>query len=156
MHPVVLESKAMEKTTVEFVNLKQAGAEIKSACARLAAFHYEKNHRVLILAADTGQAAEIDRLLWTFDPGSFVPHAVAGGPDQDKEPVLISLDQTNPNQARVLIATAQMDQPPLTGFSHVILFVPAGGGPALEKSRELYRKLKQEGEVKLLHTTKLP
>lgn len=156
MHPAVLKSEAMEKTTVEFVNLKQAGAEPNPACARLAAFYYAKKRRVLILAADQGQAEELDRLLWTFDQASFIPHAIAGGPDQDKEPVLIALVQKNLNQAQVLILAAPMDEPPLSGFDRVILFVPAKDGPALEKSRELYRGLKQNSEVKLLHTTKLP
>ena len=140
MGPPVLESGVMEKTTVEFVNLKQAGAQLNLACARLAAFHYENGRRVLILAGDQAQAQEIDRLLWTFDPASFVPHALAGGPDQDREPVLIVQSPDNLNQAQVLILAASLDQPPLSGFARVILFVPAAQGPALEKSRELYRE----------------
>ena len=141
---------------MEFINLRQAGAELGLACARLAAFHYAGGRRVLIMAADQNQAADLDRLLWTFDPASFIPHAQAGAPDQDQEPVLIALSPQNLNRAQVLILAAPTQEPPLKGFDWVVLFVPAKEGPELAQSREVYRRLKQDGAVELLHSTRLP
>jgi DNA polymerase-3 subunit chi len=146
----------MRKTKVEFINLRRAGAELNLACARLAAFHYNNQRRVLVVAADQAQAQELDRLLWTFDPASFIPHAQAGGPDQDQEPVLIALGLENLNQAQVLILAAPLKEPPLAGFAWVIFFVPAREGPELTQSRETYRRLKQDSHLDLLHTVRLP
>lgn len=133
----------------------KARLSLSRAVALLASGHYQNGRRVLILAADPAQAGELDQALWTFDQGSFVPHAVAGEQDQEQEPVLIALEPRNLNQAAVLIMAHPLDDPPLAKFSHFIQFVPADNGPELEASRKRYRKLSGNELVELVHTTSL-
>ena len=146
----------MDKVKVEFINLRQAGTPLYRAAAILAAFHHGAGQRVLILAADDLMAEDLDRALWSFDQDSFVPHAQAGEPDEKDEPVLIATDLANPNQAGVLILAHAPLETPLTGFGHVILFVPPTDGPELAASRERYRELRDRPEVELLYSTSLP
>ena len=141
---------------VEFVNLAKARVEAVPAAVRLAAFHYHNGRRVLILARDQQEAQEVDQALWTLDAASFIPHALAGGPDQEQEPVLISLESRNVNQARVAILTHPPEQPPLDEFPHLVQLVPAQEGPELKACREFYRQLQKQGNVELIHTTRLP
>ena len=145
----------MGRVRVEYVNLRQARASLESAAARLAAAHWAAGRRVLILAAGQAQAELLDRALWSYDQGSFLPHAQAGGPDQAEEPILIATDLSNPNQAPVLIAATPLDQPP-PGFTHFIQLLPTDDEAGLQRCRECYRALKQAGQVELLHTTRLP
>ena len=140
----------------EFVNLKQAGQTLEQAVARLAALHQGQGRRVLILARDEAQAEVLDRLLWSFDPASFLPHALAGGPDQEGEPVLIALEPANLNTAQVLILARPLDDPPPAGIEHAVHFVPAEDGPELTSCRERYRRLTQTPGVEVSHTTRLP
>ncbi|WP_203309975.1 MULTISPECIES: DNA polymerase III subunit chi [Sphingomonas] len=53
--------------------------------------------RLLIVAEDPEQRAQLDRLLWIYDPESFLPHAQAGGGGDALQPVLIagSVDAAN-------------------------------------------------------------
>ncbi len=139
---------------MDFVNLGQAGATLVRAVAHLAALHYGAGRRVLIKAADQAQAQELDETLWTFDPASFLPHSLAGAPEQGQEPVLIALGTENLNQAEVLIL-ADPARPPLKGFEQVVDFVPAGQGPDLEEARRRYRLWQDQG-VRLGHLTALP
>jgi DNA polymerase-3 subunit chi len=146
----------MARLIVEYVNLKQAGAGLAQAAGRLAAAHLAQGQRVLILARDQAQARELDQGLWTFEPDSFLPHALAGGPDQDEEPVLIATEAGNPNQAAVLIAAKGLGQMPQAGFAHLIQLLPLEEGPELNACRACYKALKDAGQVELRHSTRLP
>ncbi len=139
----------------EFVNLKQLGLSREQALARLVAWHQGRGRRVLVLAADEQEAQELDRLLWTYDQASFLPHALAGGPDEAQEPVLIASQPGNANAAtvQVLCAPAQEAAP---GVEHLILLVPAEEGPELLASRQRYKDLSLAPGVEMRHTTRLP
>ncbi len=61
--------------------------------------------RLLVVAGDEAQRAQLDRLLWTFSPDSFLPHGVVGGEDDEAQPILIAPDVNAANRAcNVLIA----------------------------------------------------
>jgi DNA polymerase-3 subunit chi len=143
---------------VEFINLRQAGQGLMQAVARLAAWHHGQGRRVLILAADELQAQETDRALWSFDPASFLPHALAGGPDQAEEPVLIAQSAANLNQAQVLITLAPLavDAKEIRAFKLLIDFVPVEEGPGLAAARQRYKLWQGAAGVDLVHTTRLP
>ncbi len=144
--------------TVEFVNLRQAGLSQAQAVLRLTRRHLEQGERLLILAADQLQAEEVDRMLWVADPASFLPHALAGGPDQEREPALIATSPENLNQARALMALTPLEpeQALALGYEHLIDFVPVEEGPHLAAARERYRRFSQLPGVRMLHTTSLP
>ncbi len=56
--------------------------------------------RLLIVSASDDQRAALDRLLWTYTPESFLPHARAGGEGDADQPILIAPDVTPANGAR--------------------------------------------------------
>ncbi|MDQ1230672.1 MULTISPECIES: DNA polymerase III subunit chi [unclassified Sphingomonas] len=57
-------------------------------------------NRLLIVSADAGQRAALDRQLWTIPPDGFLPHAQAGEGDDAAQPVLIAPDTKATNGAR--------------------------------------------------------
>lgn len=56
--------------------------------------------RLLIVAEGEAQRAALDRLLWSYAPDSFLPHAIAGADNDAAQPVLIAPDVNAANQAR--------------------------------------------------------
>ncbi len=56
--------------------------------------------RLLIVAQAEAQRAALDRLLWSYAPESFLPHAQAGGADDAVQPILLVPDVTPANAAR--------------------------------------------------------
>lgn len=62
------------------------------AACRLAHKAYRLKHRVYILTESADESANLDRLLWTFNPGSFVPHQVHAEAVDSNLPVLIGHD----------------------------------------------------------------
>jgi DNA polymerase-3 subunit chi len=140
----------------EFVNLRQAGLSPEAAAFRLAARHHGRGRRVLVRAGDAAEAGRLDQALWTVAPDSFLPHAVAGGPDAAAEPVLITAGRAgNPNSAEAVILLHPPEEGPPLGFAVVHLLLPAADGPELAACRELYRRLSQGGRVRVEHVTRL-
>lgn len=146
----------MSRPKMEFINLKQAASDALSAAARLAAYHHDQGRRVLIQAMDQAEAKKMDERLWTYESNSFVPHAVAGGPDQGQEPVLIDYEPGNPNQAEVLILLHPTGAAISQDFNLVILLIPREEGPELKSCRDLYAKLRDAKQSEVVHLTSLP
>lgn len=146
----------MSLTRVEFVNLSEAGSDALTAASRLAAYHCDQGKKIYIEASDEAEAREMDKRLWTFAEGSFVPHSIEGESDQAEEPVLIGVDTDNPNQAEVLILLHPKDPSARVNFKTAILIIPAESGPELEACRALYAKLRKAGLADVAHITSLP
>lgn len=73
---------------VDFYVLPEAGGEVRERfCCRLAERAWQKGVPVFVRVPDEAAAERLDQRLWTFRPGSFVPHARSR--EADGEPVVI-------------------------------------------------------------------
>lgn len=71
--------------------------------------------RLLVIAKDELFLARLDRMLWDQGATSFLPHGMAGGADDARQPILLSTSPDAPNQARnVLIADGEWRDAALT------------------------------------------
>jgi DNA polymerase-3 subunit chi len=87
---------------VEFVKLRKP-EKARHLC-ELAEEFFRAGQRVLITVVDDNQGVTLDRFMWTWQKGSFLPHAYDNGAvDCLEEPVVIVAREGNPNGARVLI-----------------------------------------------------
>ena len=59
--------------------------------------------RLLIVASDEGALARLDRQLWDQGAATFLPHGIAGGTDDARQPILLSTSPDAPNLARNLL-----------------------------------------------------
>ncbi|HEX8841830.1 MAG TPA: DNA polymerase III subunit chi [Sphingomicrobium sp.] len=67
-----------------------------------------QDSRLLIVAEEEGLIARLDRMLWDQGNASFLPHGLAGGADDARQPILLSTSPDAPNRARnMLIADGQ-------------------------------------------------
>ena len=109
--------------------------------ARLTAKAHEAGQRLLLLAAP-GQIDALDRLLWTFDAASFLPHGRAGNAEDPEQPVLLAerLEGAPPNGARLLLLVDTGLPAGFDGFERVLnLF--EDGTPAHERARADWKAL---------------
>jgi DNA polymerase III subunit chi len=91
---------------VDFYQL--AGTAPEQVIASIAEKVLAGEGRLLIVADQEPFLARLDRLLWDLDPTIFLPHALAGGPDDARQPILLSTSPDAPNNARnMLIADGQ-------------------------------------------------
>jgi DNA polymerase-3 subunit chi len=97
-------------TLVGFYVVQQAepGQRLQVA-ARLADKAFQHGHRIFINAASEAQAIELDRLLWSFRPASFLPHGLH---DQEySDTIAIGWGQEPENHNDLLI-NLQLEIPP--------------------------------------------
>jgi len=90
-------------TDIRFYHMTRKTLE--RALPELLAKALERYPRILVKAEDAGQAAALDALLWTYDPGSFMPHSAAVNECAGEQPVFITAEDINPNGAKMIVLT---------------------------------------------------
>ena len=91
---------------VDFYQLGQTPLE--QVVASLAEKLLAQDARLLIVAGDETVLARLDRMLWDQGATSFLPHGLAGGIDDARQPILLSTSPDAPNLARnMLIADGE-------------------------------------------------
>jgi DNA polymerase-3 subunit chi len=106
---------------VDFYQL--AGVPAEQIIASLADKVLESDGRLLIIAGDDAYLAKLDRILWDQGQTGFLPHGLAGGADDARQPILLSTSPDAPNQARnMLIADGEWREAALTYDRSFYLF----------------------------------
>ena len=91
---------------VDFYQL--AGTPPEQVIAGIAEKVLAGDGRLLIVAEEEPFLARLERLLWDSGTTSFLPHGLAGGSDDARQPVLLSTSPDAPNGARnMLVADGQ-------------------------------------------------
>jgi DNA polymerase-3 subunit chi len=88
-----------------------AGDRLDVAC-RLAGKALQQKKRVLVYAPQAELAQRIDRMLWTAQAVSFIPHCAAHDALADETPVLITSDAEAPAHACEVLLNLSADCPP--------------------------------------------
>jgi DNA polymerase-3 subunit chi len=86
---------------VDFYQL--AGTAPEQLIATIAERLLSSDGRLIIISEDEAFLAKLDRMLWNYQPTSFLPHAIAGGPNDARQPVLLSTSADAPNLARNML-----------------------------------------------------
>jgi DNA polymerase-3 subunit chi len=121
---------------VDFYQLGQTPFE--QVIASLAEKLLAQDARLLIVAEDETLLARLDRMLWDQGAASFLPHGLAGGADDARQPILLSTSPDAPNLARnMLIADGQWREAALSYDRAFYLFDHA----ALEGARLAWKLL---------------
>ena len=106
---------------VDFYQL--AGTSAEQVIASISEKVLGADGRLLVVAEDEAFLARLDRMLWNQAPTSFLPHGLAGGADDARQPILLSTNSDAPNQARnMLIADGVWREAALTYDRSFYLF----------------------------------
>ncbi len=135
-------------TQVMFYLLDQESSEDKQALSLLhacfqAAHYYRQNQRVFIYSQNEEQAHQLDELLWSFEPDSFVPHNLVGEGQRNGSAVEISW-QTPTNRRPVLINLTSTVPNFAHQFSQIVDFVPSDE-QLKQSARERFKAYRQLG-----------
>ena len=121
---------------VDFYQLGQTPVE--QVIASLAEKLLAQDARLLVVAGDETVLARLDRMLWDQGATGFLPHGLAGGADDARQPILLSTSPDAPNLARnMLIADGEWREAALNYDRAFYLFDEA----ALEGARMAWKLL---------------
>jgi DNA polymerase-3 subunit chi len=100
--------------------------------------------RLIVIAEDESYLARLDRMLWDQGPTRFLPHGLAGGPDDAQQPILLTTSPDAPNLARnALIADGNWRDSVLSYDRSFFLFDNA----TLKDARQAWKSLAHKGGV---------
>lgn len=137
-------------TEVRFVRLDRQEKALH--LCRIAEQHFLEGRRVMIVVDDENRAVTLDRFMWVWDKGAFLPHALDNGTvDCIDEPVVISASERNPNQARVLIMGRPCSLKFLSRFDQVYDFAETYDDGLAEAARVRFRSYRSHGYEPSMH-----
>jgi DNA polymerase-3 subunit chi len=90
-------------TIVQFYHL--TATPLEQALPKLLEKAIAGGYRALILAENDARAEQINTLLWSYEPTSFLPHGSINDGKPAQQPILIASDNTSINAAKLLIIT---------------------------------------------------
>ena len=110
--------------------------------ARLADKAFQQGLRIYINAVDEPQARQLDELLWSFRPASFLPHGISG--EQYSEKIAIGWGQ-EPVDHDDLLINLQLNIPSFFGRFHRVAEVVTQDAQSLAALRESWKYYKERG-----------
>jgi DNA polymerase-3 subunit chi len=127
---------------VDFYQL--GGAAPEQVIASIAEDILSADGRLIVIADDDVFLARLDRMLWDQGPTSFLPHGLAGGADDARQPVLLTTSPDAPNLARnALIADGVWRDSTLSYDRSCFLFDDA----TVKSAREAWKSLAERDGV---------
>lgn len=133
---------ADERCQVDFYLLGAAAQDPGRLACKLATMAWERGHAVAIVTTDESAAARLDKLLWEYPEGRFVPHERADS-DAGTAPVSI-LTGPPPGRGDVVINLTSEALPQPQSFRRLLEIVPFADSER-EASRDKFRAYRRLG-----------
>lgn len=130
-------------TEIRFYHLQTQSAE--QALPGLVARAYDGGKRVVVRLRDAAQMERVNESLWTFNPGSFIPHGNARDGQPEEQPVWLTVLKDNPNNADTLMTLELSDTDWDERFSLVCLVFEGADETAVATARARWKALKDAG-----------
>jgi DNA polymerase III subunit chi len=110
----------------------------------------ERGWRAIVRTESAERAEAIDNLLWTYNDQTFLPHAQAGDGDPVRQPVLITVEEGNPNKAEILFVVGGAQPPAWDGeaahaLARIVLMFDGRDPEAVQTARSAWKGAKDAG-----------
>jgi DNA polymerase-3 subunit chi len=106
----------------------------------------ERGWRVVVQASSEERVEALDAHLWTWRDDSFLPHGTWRDAEAARQPIVLTINEDNPNGAvvRFLLESAAMPDDP-SAYQRVVLLFDGEDPDAIETARGRWREAKSAG-----------
>ncbi len=131
-------------TEIRFYHLLEQ--RLERVLPQLLEISIERGWRVVVQATSGERIEALDAHLWTYRDDSFLPHGVSGNPDAADQPVLLTADESNLNNAtvRFLIDGAPLPAD-LSQYERLVLIFDGTDDDLVARAREQWTQAKAGG-----------
>ncbi len=131
-------------TDILFYHLQ--GQKLEGVLAPLLEKSLAKGWRVIVQGGAEERIDALDAHLWTYRDDGFLPHGTWREADAPLQPVLLTVNEGNPNDAQVrfLIDGAAMPTEP-ADYQRIVLLFDGEDDEAVAAARAQWSKVKSEG-----------
>jgi DNA polymerase III subunit chi len=109
----------------------------------------ERGWRVAIQGGDAEALKKLDEVLWTYAPDSFLAHGSAGDKDAERQPIVLTGESDNPNDAalRIFVQGAEVAVTSQADYQRIILVFDGRDDDEVAAARGQWSRLKAEGHT---------
>lgn len=132
-------------TRFDFYHLQELPLE--KALPKLCEKAYLTGKNIKILVGNEERVEFINSLLWTYNEESFLPHGSKKDGFAEEQPIFISANETNENNAKILFLVdgALPDVQKLTDYERVLNIFDGKNETALNNARNYWKEIKSLG-----------
>jgi DNA polymerase-3 subunit chi len=102
-------------------------------------------HRIVVRTADKAATERLNEQLWTYRPDSFLPHGSAKDGQADRQPIYLTENDDNPNQAALLVLTHGEPAEDADAYALCCDIFDGSDETALSKARNRWKLVKEAG-----------
>ena len=129
-----------ETCEVWFYHLERTGLD--QALPELLQKTLQRGWRALVRTPDPARIEHLDGWLWSFRDDSFVAHGLATEPFADRQPVLLTTSDDNPNGAQAVFLLDDAEPGSLDDFERCLVLFDGRDETALSAARRRWSELK--------------
>ncbi len=132
-------------TEILFYHLTES--RLEDALPPLLEKSLERGWRVIVQTSSEARRDALDTHLWTFREDSFLPHGTDAEDNSQNQPVLLTAQAGNDNQANVRFMVDGAVPPSLDGYERVVFMFDGYDPQQLENARAEWKRLKSDGHT---------
>ena len=132
-----------DMTPVFFYHLERQPLE--GVLPKLLATSLERGWRVVVQAGSPERAEAIAAHLWSYDEDSFLPHGAKADGFADLQPVWITAETDNPNNANIRFFVDGADVGDISGLTRAIVMFNGNDPDAVAAARDGWKRFRAEG-----------
>jgi DNA polymerase-3 subunit chi len=104
-----------------------------------------KGHRIVLRAQDAAQTERLNDYLWTYHPNRFLPHGSKKDGNAALQPIWLTHEDDNPNNADVLIVAGNASDAGLEGYGLCCFMFDGHNEESLNTARARWKQYKEGG-----------
>jgi len=120
-------------------------SSLDQALPRLLEKALESGKRVVLRTTEPERLDQLDRLLWTYRPDSFLPHGSAADGHGALQPIWLTTGMDRPNEATILVVVDGAAADDARGFERVLELFDGRDPEAVQAARQRWRWAEGEG-----------
>jgi len=103
--------------------------------------------RCVVLAGSPERVEALNAHLWTYDPGSFLPHGAARDGNAERQPVWLTDQDENPNAASMLFLTDGAQSARMADYARCFELFDGRDEAAVEVARQRWKQYREAGHA---------
>jgi len=120
---------------------------LERALPRLLERARAQGHRIVVRAGSAERVEHLSALLWTYDEASFLAHGTARDGNAEHQPIWLSEQSENPNEATLLMLVDGVEAEDLAGFARILDLFDGSDDAAVAAARERWRRAADAGHA---------
>lgn len=128
-------------TEIRFYHLQRQTLE--QALPQLMEKVHETGLHAVVKLPGRGLMETVNKVLWDYDPASFLPHDMEGCEQPEAQPIYLTTTDENPNGARILVLIDAVDAEDIKAFDRCLYMFDGRDDGIVAKARQDWKAFKE-------------